>query len=316
VHVLGAGQRLVQLLRRLNLGERHDGDRTARARVKIEVIFAAAARAGGPASHDGARPAAMSGPEAALPGGDGGDAAMAEPDVAVPSAAAGDAAGAAAASDGAGVADAGALAAPPADGGAGEQPSGEHQPAAKPAEPAAEPAAGGAGGEGGAAGGDGAARCVACAASAASAVASHALTPHALAAQRSAAAARARSAARTPRHRAPAGALALAARPLMTAISAASTRPGGHASSHASHAPFAQPLGVTCARLERARTKLASCPDDLEAWEAVLAEARTRPLAEARQLYDSVRPPRLQQRSCALRGCTQLLRRGISGRCA
>jgi hypothetical protein len=161
VHVLGAGQRLVQLLRRLNLGERHDGDRTARARVK-KVIFAAAARAGGPASHDGARPAAMSGPEAALPGGDGGDAAMAEPDVAVPSAAAGDAAGAAAASDGAGVADAGALAAPPADGGAGEQPSGEHQAAAEPAEPAAEPAAGGAGGEGGAAGGDGAARCVAC----------------------------------------------------------------------------------------------------------------------------------------------------------
>jgi hypothetical protein len=146
--------------------------------------------------------------------------------------------------------------------------------------------------------------------------ASHALTPRALAAQCSAAAARARSAASTPRHRAPAGALALAARPLMTAISAASTRPGGHASSHASHAPFAQPLGVTCARLERARTKLASCPDDLEAWEAVLAEARTRPLAEARQLYDSVRPPRLQQCSCALRGCTQLLRRGISGRCA
>jgi len=248
-----------------------------------------------------------------LPGGDGGDAAMAEPDVAVPSAAAGDAAGAAAAADGAGAAGAAALAAPPADGGAGEQPSGEHQRAAEPAEPAAEPAAGGAGGEGGAAGGDGAARCVACAASAASAVASHALTPHALAAQRSAAAARARSAARTPRHRAPAGALALAARPLMTAISAASTRPGGHAPSRASHAPFAQPLGVTCARLERARTKLASCPDDLEAWEAVLAEARTRPLAEARQLYDSVRPPRQQQRSCALRGCTRLLRRGIAG---
>jgi hypothetical protein len=81
---------------------------------------------------------------------------------------------------------------------------------------------------------------------------------------------------------------------------------------NASHAPSAQPLGVTCARLERARTKLASCPDDLEAWEAVLAEAKTRPLAEARQLYDSVRPPRQQHCSWAQRGYTQLSRYGIA----
>jgi hypothetical protein len=49
---------------------------------------------------------------------------------------------------------------------------------------------------------------------------------------------------------------------------------------------------VTSARLDRARARLAVDPTDPEAWEAVATEARTRPLHEARPLYEQARRAR------------------------